>query len=108
MGSGSSRRRATGIRSSAPLATHQGLLRALAIASIVGVGTVTGFGAAGLGPLSALAGDPGESPAELPVATDPATPAPSDGGGAPDPAGTPIAPVPTEPAAATTPAETES
>ncbi|MDN5599099.1 MAG: hypothetical protein L0G52_01000, partial [Brachybacterium sp.] len=91
------RRRATGIRAAEPLASRQGMLRALAVASIVGVGTLTGFGAAGLGPLSALAGDAQESSTEA----EPPSPAPSDGGGSPA-TGTP-SPAQTS---AETPAET--
>ena len=91
MGIGKGRRRATGIRSSVALPGRQGLLRGLAVASIVGVGAVTGFGVAGMGPLAALAGDaeptetsePAQSPE--PAETEPATLAPSDGGGAPTP-----------------------
>lgn len=76
-GSGS-RRRARGIRSAVPLSAHQGLLRGVALASVLGVGAMTGFGAAGMGPLSALAGDSQRAATEageLP-------PAASDGGGA--------------------------
>ncbi|NMA78921.1 MAG: hypothetical protein GX960_17000, partial [Actinomycetales bacterium] len=54
MSTGKGRRRATGIRSTGAIPSRQGLLRGLAVVSIVGVGAVAGFGAAGIGPLAAL------------------------------------------------------
>jgi len=80
MGSGKSRRRATGIRSAVPLPSSQRLLRALALASVVGVGAVSGLGAFGMGPFSALAGDTRQAPPQE-VEELPAGSGPSDGGG---------------------------
>ena len=94
MRSGLNRRRATGIRSTGATPTRQGLLRGLAVASIVGVGAVTGLGAAGMGPLAALAGDASTGPAEHPAEPELASPAPSDGGGAQTPTESPSTPTP--------------
>ena len=106
MRSGLNRRRATGIRSTGATPTRQGLLRGLAVASIVGVGAVTGLGAAGMGPLAALAGDAGL--AEHPAEPELASPAPSDGGGAQTPTESPSTPTPAETTPEETPTETET